>query len=259
MNQIEQIEYYLGKDSLPNLHWKPGIPSAYSVPARKNDLYLGTEQVANQAVTLGGIEYKHNNLSYRSNFDYSTDLDNIVLILGDSDAVGIGVEFCDIYSTKLQQLVDYTVVNLGVPGLSADGMARIGSTAMLALGSKVKHVCVLWPTSSLREFVSKKFTAGIHSMSTELPYENWWDHIDWVSNNYNYQKNKLLIESVTKNISAEYHDLIVNRHDPKSVVSYIKTGPFTEFDSTSHNAIANYFHKKIMHQPSWYQRSRSLT
>jgi hypothetical protein len=259
MDHVEQIEYYLGKDRLPNVHWKPKIPTAFEIPSRKNDLLLCNKDSAHTTITVGGIDYYHNNLGYRSSFDYDLNLDNIVLLLGDSDTFGTGAEYNEIYSTKLQQLSDYCIVNLGVPGLSGDGMARIGCQTILALKDKIKHVCVLWPVASLREFVSKTYQAGIHSMSKELPYDNWWDHIDWISNNYNYQKNKLLLKSLTESIGIEYHDLVINRYDKNSVVSYINAGPFTEFDADSHTAIANYFYKKITHQPSLFeQRSRSL-
>jgi hypothetical protein len=245
MDIVNQIEQCLGNDRVPNLHWKSKIPTAFDIPSRSNGLVLCNADSIHTTITIDGIDYYHNNLGYRSTFDYDLNLDNVVLILGDSDAMGTGVAHNDMYSSKLQELSTYTIVNLGVPGLSGDGMARIGSQALLALQNKVKHVCVLWPVFSLREFVSKNYKFGIHSMSTELPYTDWWDQIDWISNNYNYQKNKLLLESVTKSVGAKYHDLIINRHNKNSPITYKQVGPFTEFDENSHTAIANYFFKKI--------------
>ena len=213
---------------------------------------LCAPESANTTVSLNLIEYKLNNLGYRSNFDYNvSELSQreLILVLGDSDASGRGVCFADMYSTKMQQQTNYCVVNLGIPGVSGDGMSRVGVNSMLALGSAIKHVCVLWPVWSLREFVSKNFKCGVHTASECVPYTDWWEHIDWVSNNYNYQKNKALIRQTALSIGAQYHDLMINRYDKNSVIKYIeeqdKTTTFTELAPESHTAIANYFLKKI--------------
>lgn len=261
---IEQMEYSLGKDHLPNLHWKEEIPSAWSIVSRPG-ISLCNSSMANSVVTLKeGIPYKFNNLGYRSNFDYEVDklkTKDIILILGDSDASGRGVKYHDMYSSKIaQQLQNYCVVNLGVASASPDSATRIGVQTMLALKSSIKHVCMLWPIFSSREFVSKKFSAGIHPSSKVLPYEDWWNQIDWVNNNYNYQKNRLLLEQTALANNIEFHDLIVNRYDKKSPITYntvhspdntlSKETDFTEFTPEAHTAIANYYIKKITGKPT---------
>lgn len=258
----EQIEYYLGKDRLPNIHWKKEIPSAWSIIPRATFLKLCNENAHNVTITLDSVEYYLNNLGYRSNFDFVVDeLKNkdVILVLGDSDTSGRGISFEDMYSTRMQLKSDACVVNLGVPGLSADGMSRIGVKTLLALGTAVKHVCVFWPVASLREFVSKKFNNGVHtSLVDSVPYKDWWDHIDWVSNNYNYQKNRILLEQATLNAEAKYHDLMINRYDKDSAVTYITLDDgFTELSAESHSAIANYFLRKINNQPSLFQEMQS--
>jgi len=257
----QQIEYYLGKDRLPNVHWQPKIPHAWSIKPRQGVLDIFNDTLHNTTVKLENIDYYFNNLGYRSTFDYSIDelkKQNIVLLLGDSDTSGRGVEFNDMYSTKMQRLTDYCIVNLGVPGLSGDGMARIGTKTILALGSAVKHVCVLWPVQSLREFVSKNFESGVHTTSDHLPYTDWWDHIDWVSNNYNYQKNHNLIKSMSAQIGASYHELIINRYDPNTAIKYNQINNiFSELTPESHTAIANYYLRKINNQPSLFQEMQS--
>lgn len=244
----EQIESCLGKDRVPNLHWGACIPNASDIPPRAG-MMLCNSTAHNVVVTLDNIDYQLNNLGYRANFDFKLDeLKNtdIVLVLGDSDAFGRGVVFDDMYSTKIQQDTSMCVVNLGVPGISPDGMARIGVQALLSLGSAVKHVVVLWPVASLREFVSKKFKSGVHIINSNLPYHDWWDHIDWVGNNYNYQKNHILLEQTTLNVGAKYHELMINRYDKTTPTTYINVeNTFTEFTPESHTAIANYFIKKI--------------
>jgi len=261
----EQIEYRLGKDHLPNLHWQPSIPASWEIPPRAEHMQLCCPESRNSTVVLNSIEYKLNNLGYRSNFDYNINelaQRDIILVLGDSDASGRGVTFNEMYSTRMQQQTEYCVVNLGIPGLSGDGMSRVGVNAMLALGSAVKHVCVLWPGMSLREFVSKTFKCGVHTVSKSVPYTGWWEHIDWVSNNYNYQKNKALIERTAISIGAQYHDLIINRNEAKSVIKY-KDEPdqrvtFTEFAPETHTAIASYFIKQVNNQPSLYTSSKQV-
>lgn len=254
----EQIEYYLGKDRLPNLHWQSKIPNAWDIPPRDSGMILCNPDAHNVILTLDNIEYQLNNLGYRANFDYdisTLQTKNIVLLLGDSDTFARGTEFNEMYATKLQSATDNCIVNLGVPGISSDGMTRIGVQTILALGPAIKHVCILWPISSLREFVSKGFKSGVHTHSKNLPYANWWDHIDWVSNNYNYQKNKLMLEQTVANVGAKYHDLIINRYDKTTPTTYtrLENNTWTEFDSTTHTAIANYFLRKIQGKPSLYQ------
>lgn len=257
----QQIEYYLGKDRLPNLHWKPEIPASWTIPPRAGNL-LCNHDTCGKSIFLDDIQYKFNQLGYRSDFEYHIDTlrkKNLILLLGDSDTVGRGVEFIDLYSTKMRKLTNHYVINLGVAGISGDGMTRIGVQAILALGSSVKHVCVLWPVPSMREFVSKNFCYGIHTYSDCFPYADWWDHIDWVSNNYNYQKNHLLMEQTVKNHGAQYHDLIINRYDKNTPITYnsIQNNEFTEFTSEAHTAIANYFLRKINNQPSLFEQLKT--
>lgn len=260
LNLAEQIEYYLGKDRLPNLHWTPTIPNAWEIPPRPG-MGLCNSLAHNITLTLDDIDYHLNNLGYRANFDFNINelkSKDIILVLGDSDASGRGVAFDDMYSTKIQQETELCVVNLGIPGLSPDGMARVGVQAMLALGSSIKHVCVLWPVMSLREFVSKTFKSGTHTHSENVPYETWWDHIDWVSNNYNYQKNHALLEQTTLNAGAKFHDLMINRYDKTTPTTYtLVDNTFTEFTADSHTAIAQYYLKKIQNRPSLFAELNS--
>jgi hypothetical protein len=257
----QQIEYYLGKDRLPNLHWKPEIPESWTIPPRAGSL-LCDYNTRGKSRFLDNIQYKFNQLGYRSDFEYHVDTlkkKDLILLLGDSDTAGRGVEFVDLYSTKIRKLTNHYVINLGVAGISGDGMTRIGVQTIMALGSSVKHVCVLWPVLSTREFVSKKFCHGVCRDGNYLPYDNWWDHIDWVSNNYNYQKNRLLIEQTTKNYGAQYHDLIINRYDKTTPTTYnsIQDNELTEFTPESHTAIANYFLRKINNRPSLFEQLKT--
>lgn len=252
----ELIESQLGRDHLPNLHWQPVIPNTWDIPARHNSTF---QSPTTKQININGIDYQLNNLGYRANFDFTDALksEEVVLLLGDSDTFGRGQPLQEIYSTKMQRQTSYCIVNLGVSGISPDGMTRVGVQSMLALGNAVKHVCVLWPVFSLREFVSKNFACGVHNTSDYVPYADWWDHIDWVGNNYNYRKNKILLESVAQSIGAKYHDLIINRYDKDSPTQYVQDGQYTELNGVSHTAVANYFLKLISNKPTLYQTLKS--
>lgn len=268
LSVTEQIEYYLGKDRLPNVHWRPEIPASWAIATRPG-IKLCNAEMSNAVVVLDeGIPYKFNNLGYRSAFDYDVEFlktQNVILLLGDSDTMGRGVKYHDMYASKiLKDATDYCVLNLGIASASGDAMTRVGIQTMLALTTAVKHVCTLWPILSNREFVSKKFTSGTHTASTHVPYVDWYDHIDWVSNNYNYQKNHIMLMQTAQSFGAQYHELIINRYDKNSNISYqtvrspatetAKETEFTEFTPESHTAIANYYLRKINNEPSLYQQ-----
>ncbi len=262
MTAEEQIEYYLGKDRLPNVHWKAIIPPMWGIPVRQDP--SRTEQIKNTTINdkFNQVEYQFNNLGYRSSFDYTADLKtkDIILLVGCSDAFGQLVEYNKSYASLIQDNVgkDYTVVSVAIAGASPDAATRVGTQSILYLQSAVKHVCMLWPVFSLREFVSKEFRCGVHTLNNHIvPYKDWWDHIDWVSNNYNYQKNKILIESICQANKIEYHDLIINSDDAKIPYDLLHFGPYTALGETSHQAIADYFIKKIRHEPSLFESTQS--
>ncbi len=265
LTTVEKIEYYLGKDRLPNLHWQARIPATWEIPPKHTGMALVNDSSHDRTVTLAeGIPYTLNNLGYRSTFDYVLDelkTKKLILILGDSDTFARGVWANDMYSAKIQQHTDRLVLNLGIPGLSGDGATRVGVQCLLALGSVVEHVCILWPGFSLREFVSKTFRCGTHTQGDHVPYTDWYQHIDWVSNNYNYQKNRLLLEHTARAQGAQFHDLIINHSDKKNHVNFITVHSgnqtYTELDSDSHTAVAQYFLKKINGQPSFFKQTQS--
>jgi hypothetical protein len=261
LTPVENVEYYLGKDTLPNLHWQARIPATWEIPPKVSGMALVNTQSYNTTITLSeNIPYKLNNLGYRSNFDYDVETlskKQIILVLGDSDTFARGVDLEHSYSTFMQDKLNELVINMGVPGLSPDGVARIGVQTMLALGSAIKHVCILWPGFSLREFVSKTFCSGTHNQGDHVPYTDWYKHIDWVNNNYNYQKNKILLSSTAASINAQFHELMINHNDKNNRITFkqVKSGElaFSELDETAHQAIANYFVRKINSQPSLFQ------
>ena len=59
---VEQIEYYLGKDRFPNLHWKPKLPATWTIPPRPSGMKLCNPESHNVSIWMEDIEYTVNNL-----------------------------------------------------------------------------------------------------------------------------------------------------------------------------------------------------
>lgn len=240
------------------------LPTAWDIPSRPAGQF--TNHFKNQTVKgfylNDPVEYTYNNLGYRCFDDYVLeDLKNkkIVICLGDSDTFGAGVEYKDIWPTKLNNaLNDYTVLNFGIPGISNDGIARVAVRLIKALGSSIHAICIHYPSYSLREFVSKNYKGGVHThRNYNLPYKDWWQHIDWQSNNYNFYKNKHLIEYACRANGVELYDIYINKDDNKVPYDAIEYGVYTSIGPCTHSAIAEYFYKKINKQPSLFESLQS--
>lgn len=259
MTLDENIEYYLGKDRLKNLYFNATIPAAWEIPARIQSPapFINSNTVGFFAGDT--TEYYYNNLGYRSNFDYILDelLDKkVILCLGDSDSFGIGIDYKNIWPNLIE--TDATVLNLSVPGISIDGLTRITTQTIQALGNSIDTVLIHYPPMSLREFVSKKYKGGVHThRNYNLPYADWWDHIDWQSNNYNFNKNRLLLENTCATHNIEFYDLYINREDAKVPYDFVEYGVYSSIGPHTHRAIANYFNRKINNQPSLFESTQS--
>jgi hypothetical protein len=265
MDDENKIEYYLGKVRYPNLHWNSCIPPSWFIPARVNTGGFHSELCKSQIKTDfydGRTQYKFNNLGYRSNFDYTEELFNNgkknILSLGCSDAFGQMVDYEQTYNGLLETMLpEYNIISLSVAGASPDMATRIGFQS-ISYVPNIESVIMLWPVLSLREFVSKKVSFGVHTLDNEnLPYKDWWEHIDWVSNNYNYQKNKALIENACKAKLCDFYDLHVDREDSSIKPNLLYFGPYSALNPIVHKAIANYFYKKITNQKSLFESTQS--
>lgn len=261
----DNIEYYLGKDKVKNLAFESTIPGAWDIPARPihehTMIHVNTKR---WGFCKGDtIMYHYNNLGYRANFDFTPELlksKPVVVCLGDSDAFGVGVELEDIWSSKLQTLMgdDVIVLNMSVPGLSNDGLARLGSRVITALQSNIRAVCIHYAPLSLRELASKTYQGGVHThRNYHLPYDDWWKHIDWHSNNYNFHKNRLLLDGLCGKYNIQFEDLYINNEDPKVPFDYLEYSVYKSIGPRGHTALANYFYKKITGQPSLFESTQS--
>jgi hypothetical protein len=259
LNLDENIEYYLGKDRLRNLYFAAEIPASWSIPTR-----IQNPAPIKNANTVGffkgdSTEYHYNNLGYRSKFDYVAEElaeKRVVFCVGDSDTFGIGIEHDKIWPNLID--TEAAVLNLSVPGISTDGLARLVAQTVQTLGNSIDAVLIHYAPMSLREFVSKRYKGGVHThRNYNLPYADWWDHIDWQSNNYNFNKNRLLMESICAQYNIAYYDLYINRDDKKVPFDFVEYGVYSSIGPATHQAIANYFSRKLNNQPSLFQSLQS--
>lgn len=263
LSPTERIEYYLGKDRFRDRFWLKTLPRQWDIPARGNNTYqFFSPQSGNSVVTDKKdleIKYHINDYGYRNHYDFG-DLDikdrKIVACFGCSNVYGACVDYNKIWTSLLQQHLgdEYLVMNFGVPSLSNDGIARIGYRVMSALAGHITASCVLWAPMSLREFVTKRFQSGVHILDNHhLPFEEWWDHIDWVSNNYNYGKNRALLSSTATATSCDFIDLMINLDDEKYQFDLIEFGNYHAIGENTHRALADWYFKKIKGQHSLYE------
>jgi hypothetical protein len=202
-----------------------------------------------------------NNLGYRSDEDYSVDAfrgKKLVLCFGCTDTLGMHDIKENTWPYILPNHIDsqYKVLNLGVIGASRDTIARLLIKLTGVLSDEINHVCILWPHPNRREFVSKEYTKIITSHDKHnLPYEEYWDYIDWRSNNYNMMKNKHLIKNVCSLNNIQLSDLEIERFDSK--VPFDFSGEYNAFGRNTHTAIASYFAKIINGEESLFKKISS--
>ena len=257
---VEKIEYYLGKDEFKDKYFKSEFPPAYQDIFSKQ---IKPEEYRSAVLKINqwcpDITFAFNNLGYRSNFDYSIEKfknKKLILCLGCTDTFGLQLNYKDIWPTNLsEQMPDHVVLNMGIIGGSCDTISRVLVKITQVLGEEITAVCVLWPHNNRREFVSKEFTGIITSHDGEIiPYEDYWDFIDWKSDNYNIFKNKHLVTNIAKANNFSLFDLTINRFDKR--VPFDFAGKYYALGPNSHHAISNYFYKKIMGLPSVFENGK---
>jgi hypothetical protein len=258
LSQDKQIEYYLGKDQFKDHYFAAHFPEAWEIEFCHDSFKEGYlwKDMKNTTVVFEDIEFKFNNLGYRSNYDYHIDdlkTKRNILCLGDSDTFGSFRHHDELWTSCLQQLMpDYNIINVSMPGWSFDTLARTGVCILKSI--PVEHVLVINSSDGRREFVSKNYKKIISKPFgiTNVPYEEYWDYIDWQSNNYNHFKNDNLLRFAAQAHNANYINLIVNG-----------IGKYAKFDGSkydrgmfgplTHQAMANWFYKRIMNLPSLFE------
>jgi hypothetical protein len=254
----QKIEYYLGKDGFKDIYFKPEFPEAYQdihSPTIKPEEYKSCQKKLNP--WHKDMVFNLNNKGYRSNWDYHLSelqaKDNIVLCLGCTDTFGMNVSFENLWTTRLQEkLPEMTVMNCGIIGASSDTVHRIIAKVLPVLPTQIKHICLLWPHSSRREFVSKTYTHIVNSAGYQsMPLDDYHSFIDWKSDNYNTFKNYHAVVSACAQYNVTLHDLFINRFDKK--VPFDFSSVHYAFGEKSHTAISEYFYKRVSGKPSLFE------
>lgn len=153
----------------------------------------GTRHQGHPQWTADSFTYKYNNYGFRSKEFNLQTVQPVILALGCSHTVGVGVPQCDNWPEQFGRLYfsDHEVWNAGLGGASADTVARLAVNMIPII--KPDIVTVLWP--SLYRFETYENGAvfnGAWTMEQDnLQYEN--------NTAYNNQtKNKIILELLQK-------------------------------------------------------------
>ena len=162
LTQAQKIEYYLGKDRYKNKFFSPHIPAAWEIEFCHPALALG---MPNTTIVDCGIEFRFNNLGYRSNYDYTVEdlrTKKNILCISDSYVYGAYSTYENTWTCQLQTLLpEYNLVTFGLPGWSFDTVARVGACVLQAIKGTVDYVIVMPPNDHRREFVSKQYKCTV--------------------------------------------------------------------------------------------------
>lgn len=262
MNKLdsERIEYYLGKDKHKNLFFTGNIPTAWEFPSYHIDLKSSVHKTINPVKP--DVSYTINNLGYHSHFDYDESLlqSKNIVCLGDSNTFGLLLSRERTWVAKLQEeFPQCCVLNFGLPGAAPDTAARIGANVVEALGDSIVAVLVVWPSYSRREFASNQFKSMVYRTPNNdqiIPFDDYWDFIDWQANSYNFYKNRVLLEAVCRAKQIEFFDLEINDNNKylkEDVLASYGKPEVNSYGFATHSAIACYFAKKINHEPSKFE------
>lgn len=262
LSQAEKIEYYLGKDSFKDIYFKPEFPHAYEIPttSQTKENTTSTTQYFNKR-WKPELKFRMNNLGYRCDKDFSVETlrgKKLILCFGCTDTVGMHDELENLWPHLLSTKIDetYEVLNLGIIGASRDTIARVFTSISGVLSDEIKYVCILWPHPNRREIVSKEFTRIVCSHDKlMIPHDEYWDFIDWKSNNYNMLKNKHLVKNICNFNNIKLLDLELERFDKK--VPYDYNGEFFALGPMTHQALASYFAKMINGEQSLFHQIKN--
>jgi hypothetical protein len=245
------ISQYLGTTKHKNLYFTgTNIPPAWEFKSYHIDL----EQAKNSVIRPMGIDYTINNLGYNSTFDYDDSLKDTpsILCLGDSNVFGLLLEKDRTFVKLLQQrMPEVKVLNLGLPGGSADSVARIGVNAVMALKNQVQAVFVIWPTYLRREFASNRYHGLVYKTpdgNGRIPYPEYWDFVDWRANSYNFHKNQIMLSAVCESHNVVFAGLEINyddEHIRNDTIESYGQNEYTTIGFKTHQAVCDYFADKI--------------
>ena len=191
------------------------------------------------------FSYKYNNQGFRSR-EFEIQSDNpILLTLGCSHTVGVGVPVTDNWSEQLgaRYFNDHVVYNAGLGAASADTMARIAVNLIPIL--KPKIVAILWP--SLYRFETYHYGQDKNVIEFNGQWNSSEYNLQFEDNTiYNNQTKNKLIVNLLKEI---YNFKLIAIDIDKAVVDhnnydYPKARDNLHFGSQWHRDIMEDFYKE---------------
>jgi hypothetical protein len=184
--------------------FSPQIPPAWLAykEAEKvaGKIYCTATEKVVTAESDQGVYYNINTYGYREAEYANTyfEYEKVILTFGHSCVFGTTVRNEYSWPRLLERTLPNTrVLNFGIPGASMDTIARMVTCVVpyiKPLCRKLEVVC-LWAQKERREIFQENYKTS-WSPWKEPPFPEFILSIDKISNNYNYQKNKVMIEAV---------------------------------------------------------------
>jgi len=194
------------------------------------------------------LSYKYNNQGFRSR-EFLVQTENpILLTLGCSHTVGVGIPVADNWPEQLgaKYFKDHVVYNAGLGGASSDTVARLAINIVPII--KPDIVAILWPSVSRFETYhhgqSKDGTNFNGSWSNDRDLKIYFED----NNCYNNQtKNKLIIDLLQKIYNFKYLSLDVDqavvKHDHHG---YLKARDNQHFCGWWHRDVMEDFYQEYL-------------
>lgn len=151
------------------------------------------------------INYKINSYGYRD-CEYEDSYKEIIISLGMSSTFGLGVKSELVYSSILANQVNIPVLNFGIPGASSDTVARMASCLVPYFKHLNCKVLLGWPYKNRREIFLDESKSSIN-FQNEPPIKNFVKLLDDTANDYNLEKNQLLLRSLCVANSVDYFEI----------------------------------------------------
>jgi hypothetical protein len=266
-SRSENIEYYLGKDTHVDMFFNSAeLLSAYDIfnDGRLSNYDQTRSTDFNVYFNWGMPDQrpgvvKLNNCGFRNDFDFNIDELNrqrVILCLGCSDTMAPNLTDDALWVNIMRKQLpeDVVVLNLGLMSAAPDTITRLIVNYTTLIRSTT-DVCVIWPNVARREVANKNFCKLFTARTPRefWQYEDKTKYLDYVSNSYNFHKNKIMCEALAHKNRFVLHDVYVNRSDPR--YNFDVASGLGAYGPESNIAFANYFYKKIMNYPSLFDET----
>lgn len=158
-------------------------------------------------ISKDDISYSINSLGYRYE-EFKDSYDEIILSLGMSCSFGLGVKYNETYFDIISKKLNIPVLNFAIPGASSDTVARTVSCIIPHWINKVNKIKVIlgWPYSLRREIFLDNFKSSIN-FQNDPPIKEYHKLLDDTSNEYNQEKNQILVRSICKSYNIPLYEI----------------------------------------------------